>query len=258
MCSVSAIAVAKSGLVAVLEEKARKLYIYNHSKELISQFTAHCDSEIEGEQYQLCSVQMIFDNVHNLLIANEYQRNILRYNLNGNKLPTIAIPAKESFLSGVTMVTNGDMYIAFSFPSSIMKYSKEGADWEHFFSCNDLPCVGDNVFDPKDLVFGQLAAGSDGFIYIAARHCIVVLDPVSKSLVRWIGIRETQKGVIRRIKSIFVSGDGYVFVSDYPRCSVHILRTDGSYVNMIDGRRFGDKEIFIHPAAVAVVFMDLF
>ena len=51
-----------------------------------------------------------------------------------------------------------------------------------------------------------------------------------------------------------MSGDGYVFVSDYPRCSVHILRTDGSYVNMIDGRRFGDKENFIHPAAVAVDF----
>ena len=254
--AVSGLAVARNGLIAALQETDKKVYIYNDSKELVHEFPVSGDNE----EFSYAN-QMILDQWNNLIICIGDGKSLLRYTLNGKKLPSIQGPDYVYQMGGVTMATNGDLYVSSNDPSCILKLPKGSQDWEKVYSGKDDEDSGssdeededendDDEYDPKRQYPGQLALGPDGFIYIATENCINVLDPSTKSIVRQIGVDMHKEGNLSKIEGVCVTGDGYVFGTDQDG-SVCIFKTDGSFVKKFGGS--GDEiGKFSQPWAVVL------
>ena len=100
--SVSGLAASKCGLMAFLEEKDRKLFIYNQERNDVLKFP------LNSPEFSYAN-QIVFDRHHNIVIPQGDQRSFLCYNINGKALPNLEVPENIGSPTGVACSPDGNI-----------------------------------------------------------------------------------------------------------------------------------------------------
>ena len=214
------------------------MYIYDNAKKLVKEFVIRLNHDVDVDE-TFHTTNMILDVNNTVLISIYGKGYILRYNLNGKKLPNIILPGEVKNVAGIAAAQNGDLYIFSLNTRSIFKLPKGiQSEWEEVLTREHYAIWEDESL-PYSFSLGQLVFGPDGYLYIAAQICIIVVDPISKVYIRRIGAIEHKGGIVGHIQGVFVSADGYVFGMDPDEKHVYIFKADGSYVGKLRGTDFG-------------------
>ena len=248
--SVSGLAASKCGLMAVLEENDRKLFIYNQERNDVLEFP------LDSPEFSYAN-QLAFDRHHNIVIAQGDQNSLLRYNMNGKALPNLKVPENISCPTGVVCSPDGDMFVSSNDPYTIVKQAAGESEWvtlylgqEDDYDDEDEDEDEDNEFDPARFSPGQLSFGGDGELFVATYNCINVLSATDGKLKRQIGCDKYREGELSKVEGIFVTGDGYLFACDQDYY-VHVFTSTGEYLCKFGGNG-DDLDQFQQPWAITV------
>ena len=248
--SVSGLAASKCGLMAVFEGRDQKMFIYNQERTAVLEFSLDC---LE------CSYvnQITFDRHHNIVIAEDGQSHLFRYNMNGKALPNLKLPEHIRGPTGVACSPEGDLYVSCNEPYTILKQAVGCSEWMTIYSCGhhgDYDAEDeDEALDPGRFYPGQMSFGSDGELFVTAENCINVFAASDGKLKRQIVCDhdidddDDSDDEVCRMEGICATGDGYLFacVSDY---YVRAFTAGGDYLCRIGGNDAGQSQ----PWAITV------
>ena len=232
--AVVGLAASKCGLMAVLEENDRKMFIYNHERSNVLEFPLHCPGFS-------CANQITLDLFNNIIIAQGEEGPMLRFNMNGKALPHYDVPVNNQ--TGVACSPNGEIFVSSYDQDAIVKQAIDQSEWVTIYRSRkenydeddeEGADEDDHMFDPTCFVPGQMSIGSDGELFVATDNCINVLNTSDGKVKRQIGCDKYCDGELSKVDGICVTGDGYLFVSDEERF-VHVFTTDGEYLNRFGG-----------------------
>ena len=245
----SGLVASKYGLMAVLEGRDRKMFIYNQKRTVVLEFPLDC-SYVS---------QITFDRHHNIVIAQADQSSLFRYNMNGKALPNLELPKYICGPTGVTCSPEGDLYVSCNDPYTILKQAVGCSDWVTIYSSgHDYDAEDeDEALDPGRFHPGQLSFGSEGDLFVTAMDCINVFAPSDGKLKRRIVCDydmdrddSDSDDELCRVEGICATGDGYLFVCD-SYCYVHVFTAGGDYLCKFGGN--GDNPgQFRKPWAITV------
>ena len=247
----SGLVASKYGLMAVLEGRDRKMFIYNQKRTAVLEFPLDCSY----------ANQITFDRHHNIVIAHGGQSSLFRYNMNGKALPNLKLPDHISRPTGVTCSPEGDLYVSCSDPFAILKQVAGESEWVTIYSCGHDYIYDaedeDEALDPGRFPPGQLSFGSEGDLFVTAMDCINVFAASDGQLKRTIGWDydmdaddSDSDGEMCRVEGICATGDGYLFMCD-SYCYVHVFTAGGDYLSKFGGK--GDNPgQFRKPWAITV------
>ena len=220
--SVSGLVACKYGLMAVLEENERKMFIYNRERTVVLEFPLDC-SYVN---------QITFDRHHNIVIAQAHQSSLLRYNMNGKALPNLKLPEHTCGPTGVACSPEGDLYVSCSFPYTIVKQEAGESEWVTLYpgqedDYDENEDDEEREFDPARFSPGQMSIGNDGELFVATDRWINVLASSDGKLKRQIGRDKYRDGEMSDVVGIFATGDGYLFACDQDY-NVHAFTSFGN------------------------------
>ena len=246
---VSCLVASKCGLMAVLEENAQNLLIYNHERRDVLEFP------LNSPNFSYAS-QMAFDMHNNIIIAQGDQGTLLRFNMNGKALPHLEVPVHN--VSGIACSPEGEIFLSSHHPYTIVKKAVGQSEWVTIYlmqvdvnedGYDDIPYYlheSYDEFDPTRFIPGLMSVGSGCELFVTTENCINVLSTFDGKLKRQIGCDQFRDGDLSTVESIFVTGDGYLFVSSADHC-IRVFTTDGEYLSKFDG-----KAVFQVPFGLAV------
>ena len=248
--SVCGLAASKCGLMAVLEGRDRKMFIYNQDRTAVLEFP------LDLPEFSYVS-QITFDRHRNILIPKYNQSSLLCYNMNGKALPNLKLPEHITSPEGVTCSPEGDLYVSSSDPYTIVKQEAGKSEWvtlyhypEDDYDDYEDEDEYDEEFDPARFSPGQMSVGSDGDLFVATDHCINVLATSDGKLKRQIGCDKNRDGEMCMVKGICATGDGYLFVCDND-CYAHAFTAGGDYLCKFGGNGNNPGQ-FREPWAITV------
>ena len=249
--AVTGLVTSKCGLMAVLEENDRKMFIFNHERKVVLEFPLDCPEFSYANQ-------IAFDMYNNIIIAESEQYPLLRYNMNGKALPHLDVPVNSH--TGVACSPSGEIFVSSNDPCTIVKQAIGQSEWVTIYRSREEDYdeddeegadEDDHMFDPTCFVPGQMSIGSDGELFVAADDdCINVFNASDGKVKRRIGDDQFCRGELSKVEGICVTGDGYLFVSDQ-ECFVHVFTTDGEYLNKFGGNGGGPGQ-FEQPWGITV------
>ena len=221
--SVCGLVASKCGLMAVMEGRGRKMFIYNKERTTVLEFP------LDFPELPYVS-QITFDRHHNILIPKYDQSSLLRYNMNGKALPNLKLPEHITSPEGVTCSPEGDLYVSSFHPSTIVKQEAGKSDWVTLYHYpEDDYDKDEDEFDPARFSPGQMSFGNDGDLFVATDHCINVLAASDGKLKRQIGCDKYRDGELCKVAGICATGDGYLFVCDN-NYYAHAFTASGDYL----------------------------
>ena len=235
--AVSGLVASKCGLMAVLEENDRKLFIYNHERSDVLEFP------LDFPEFSYAN-QMAFDMYNNIIITQGEEGPLLRFNMNGKALPHLDVPNSQT---GVACSPDGEIFVSSNDPCTIVKQAIGQSEWVTIYRSKEEDYDEDDeegadeddyMFDPERYTPGQMSIGSDGELFVATDNCINVLNASDGKVKRQIGCDKYSDGELSKVEGICATGDGYLFVSDQ-ESSVHVFTTDGEYLNKFGGNGDG-------------------
>ena len=242
---VSCLAASKCGLMAVLEENDRKMFIYNHEKRDMLEFPLNCPDFSHANQ-------MAFDMNNSIIIAQSDRDILLRFNMNGKALPHLEVPVSNP--TGVACSPEGDIFVSADNPRTIVKKAVGQSKWVTIYRYQELQDDEEREyrgeFDPTRFTPGQLFVGSGGELFVATGNCINVLSTFDGKLKRQIANDMYRGFALCKVLGVFATGDDYLFASREDRC-VHVFTTDGMYLNKFGGDEDGPA-LFQQPFGIAV------
>ena len=232
--SVSGLVACKYGLMAVLEENERKMFIYNQERTDVLEFP------LDSPEFSYAN-QITFDRHHNIVIAQGDQNSLLRYNMNGKALPNLELPGHIASLTGVACSPEGDLYVSSNDPYTIVKQAAGESEWvtlyrgqEDDYDEDEDEDDDEREFDPARFSPGQISFGNDGELFVATDNCINVLAASDGKLKRQMGCDKYRDGELSKVEGIFATGDGYLFVCDQDY-NVHAFTSGGDHLCRIGG-----------------------
>ena len=232
--SVSGLAASQCGLMAVVEEYDRKMFIYNQERTVVLEFPLDCPPFSYVNQ-------ITFDRHHNIVIANSDQSSLLRYNMNGKTLPNLKLPEHITVPTGVACSPEGDLYVSCSDPNTIVKQEAGKSEWvtlyrgqEDDYDEDEDEDDEDCEFDPARFSPGKMSFGNDGELFVATGNCINVLASSDGKLKRQIGCDKFRDGEMSKAEGIFATGDGYLFAYDR-HYYVHMFTASGDHLCKFGG-----------------------
>ena len=242
---VSCLVASKCGLMAVLEENYRKMFIYNHERRDVLEFPLI----MNGPNL---SFQMALDAYNNIIIAQSDHSTLPRFNMNGKALPHLEVPVNNP--TGVACSPEGDIFVSSKYPNTIVKKAVGQSKWVTIYYNDEAGEDDDDdesydEFDPTRFAPGQLSVGSGCELFVATDNCINVLNTNDGKLKRQIACDMYRDGELSRVEGICVTGDDYLFISSED--CVYVYTTDGEYLNKFGG----DEErqgIFSQPWGITV------
>jgi DNA-binding beta-propeller fold protein YncE len=239
---VSGVAVCKSGMVAIINEKHKKIHLYDSNRQHIFEFSI----VEEGKETELYVTQVQVDHKGNLIYASFDSKGIFRYNWNGKRVPAFAQMESveqdilENPPSGLAVAANGIVAIASSYPK-LVSYAHLDDSPESMGSIfNSVQQEEDEVTSPGPLCFGP-----DGFLYVACDPDVYAFDK-SGSI-----CRKIQTPQVRHPEGIFVSGEGHIFVIDYEGNKVCIVSSNGEDIHTF-GSSGSEEGCFNQPVGITV------
>ena len=251
----SGLVASQYGLMAVLEERDQKMFIYNQKRTAVLEFSLDCS----------CVSQITFDRYHNIVIAQANQSSLLRYNMNGKALPNLKLPEDICGPTGVACSPEGDLYVSCNDPYTILKQAVGCSEWVtiyRFGHHGDYDAEDeDEALDPGRFYPGQMSFGSDGELFVTAENCINVFAASDGKLKRRIVFDydmdrddsdsdSDSHDELCRVEGICATGDGYLFVCD-SYCYAHVFTASGDYLRKFGGN--GDNPgQFQDPWAITV------
>ena len=241
---VSGLVACKYGIMAVLEEKEQKMFIYNRERTVVLEFPLDC-SYVK---------QMTFDRHHNIVIAQGDQNSLLRYNMNGKALPNLELPEPIAFPTGVACSPEGDLYVSCSIPYTIVKQEVGESEWvtlyrgqEDDYDEDEDEDDEEREFDPARFSPGQMSIGNDGELFVATDKCINVLASSDGKMKHQIGRDKYRDGEMSDVVGVFATGDGYLFACDQD-WYVHAFTSGGDHLCKFGGNDGGQSQ----PWAITV------
>ena len=242
--SVCGLVASKYGLMAAMEGRDSKMFIYNQERTVVLEFP------LDLPEFAYVS-QITFDRHHNILIPKLNQCSLLRYNMNGKALPNLKLPEHITIPAGVACSPEGDLYVSSNDPCTIVKQEAGKSEWVTLYHFPEDDYDDDeDEFDPARFCPGQMSLGSDGDLFVAADNCINVFAVSDGKLKRQIGCDRYRDGELCQVEGICATGDGYVFVCD-DNSSAHAFTAGGDYLCKFGGN--GDNPgQFQEPWAITV------
>ena len=116
---VSGLVASQYGLMAVVQGRDQKMFIYYQERTAVLEFPLDC----------YYTNQLTFDRHHNIVIAQADQSSLFRYNMNGKALPNLKLPRRVTSPTGVTCSPEGDLYVSCSVPYTIVKQAAGESEW---------------------------------------------------------------------------------------------------------------------------------
>ena len=170
----SGLVASQYGLMAVLEGRDQKMFIYNQKRTAVLEFPLDC-SYVS---------QITFDRHHNIVIAQVDQSSLFRYNMNGKALPNLKLPEYICGPTGVTCSPEGDLYVSCNDPYTILKQAVGCSDWMTIYSSgHDYDAEDeDGALDPGRYFPGQMSFGSEGDLFVTTLNCINVFAASNSKL----------------------------------------------------------------------------
>jgi DNA-binding beta-propeller fold protein YncE len=240
---VSGVAVCKSGMVAIVSEKHKKIHLYDLNRQHIFEFPMV--RRKDDSNLFIGPIKVVQDHKGNLIYVEIVSLTAYRYNLNGKRLPPFAqmnSAEQDIFLnppSGLAVATNGTVAFSTSFP--------------HTISCGQLNSSPESIrtifkseaYERDEVIPGPLCFGPDGFLYVGCNHSVHAFD---KDGIIHRKIRTPQ---VVHAEGVFVSGDGHIFVADNEACKVCVISPGGKDIHTFGS--FGQAEgCFNQPVGITI------
>ena len=241
---VSGVVATKDGVLAVVNENHSTVHLFDSHRQHAHKFSI---SEYDGRNELYVVSQMGVDHKGNLACIT-FNGDMFRYNLNGKRIPSF-VQEESSWQQilggapvGFTVRGTGMVALSYAHPNKICCVELDDPLTSLCTIYDDNDCDGLKHDDP----FGAICFGPDGHLYVASESCILAFDKNGTIC------REIQmEGRLKYPESIFVSGEGHIFVADYEDNKVRVVSHDGGIVHEFGGK--GKEEgCFDKPIGITV------
>ena len=234
----SGLVASQYGLMAVLEENERKMFIYNQER------TDFLEFSLDRPEFSFTN-QITFDRHHNIVLAQGLQNSLFRYNMNGIALPNLELPEPITCPTDVACSPEGDLYVSCGvFHKLIVKREAGESEWVTLYPGQEDDYDEDEDDEERDAARfapSQMSFGNDGELFVATKMCINVLASSDGKLKRQIGRDKYRDGEMYDVVGIFATGDGYLFACDQD-CYVHAFTSGGDHLCKFGGNDGGQSQ----------------